>query len=108
MNSVLEELPMACHPALREILLDHLQKAWAHISPGVDGLSVDDVLDFYSQAADAGHVPDKEELLRQYRQLAMDLEEFFTPFQLRAEQVASGQVITASLAQISMDLRGGD
>jgi hypothetical protein len=108
MNSVLEELPMTCHPELRGILLDHLQRAWAQISPGVDGLTVDEVLDLYSQAAAAGHVPGKDELLRQYPHLVMDLEEFFTPFQLRAEQVASGQVITASLAQIPMDVRGGD
>src|SRR5277367_50862 len=104
MNSVLEELPMTCHPALRGILLDHLQRAWAHISPGVDGLTVDEVLDLYFQAAAAGHVPGKEELLRQYPQLATELEAFSTPIQLRAEPVASGQVIAASLAQIPVDL----
>jgi len=108
MTSVLEELPMTCHPELRGILLDHLQRAWAHISPGVDGLTVDEVLDLYSQAAVAGHVPNQEELLRQYPQLAAELAAFFSPAQLRAEPMASGQVIATSLAQIPMDLRGGD
>jgi hypothetical protein len=108
MNSVLEELPMACHPVLSKILLDHLQRAWSHISPGIDGLTVDDVLDFYFQAAAAGQVPNQEELLRQYPQLAAEVAVFFSPAQLRAKPVASGQVIAASLAQIPMDLRGGD
>jgi hypothetical protein len=108
MNSVLEELPMTCHPELRGILLDHLQRAWTRISPGIDGLTVDDVLDFYSQAAAAGQVPNKEELLRQYPQLATELEAFFTLIQLSAEPVASGQVIAASLAQVSVELTGTD
>jgi hypothetical protein len=99
---------MTCDPALSEILLDHLQKAWAHLSPGLDGLTVDAVLDFYSQAAAAGQVPNKEELLRQYPQLATELAAFFTPIQLRAEPVASGQAIAASLAQIPVELNGTD
>ena len=99
---------MTCDPALSEILLDHLQKAWAHLSPGLDGLTVDAVLDFYSQAAASGQVPDQEELLHQYPELATALEAFFTPIQLRAEPMASGRVIAAPLAQIPMDLRGGD
>ena|ERR1700693_3321550 len=108
MTGVLEELPMTCHPELSEILLDHLQRAWAQISPGIDGLTVDDVLALYSQAAAAGQVPNKEELLRQYPQLATELAVFFTPIRLRAEPVASGQVIAASLGQIPVNLNRAD
>jgi hypothetical protein len=106
MNSVLEELPMICHPALSEILLDRLQIAWAQISPGIDGLTVDAVLDFNSRAAAAGQVPNKEELLHRYPQLSPELEVFLAPIQLRAELMASGRVIAASLAQIPADPDG--
>ena len=97
---------MTCHPPLCEILLGHLQTAWDHLSPGIDGLTVDVVLEFYSQAAAVGQVPNQEELLRQYPDLAAELAAFFTPIQLPAEPVASGQASAASLAQIPVDHNG--
>lgn len=108
MNGIQEELPRTGHPALSEILLDPLQMAWVHFSPGIDGLTVDAVLDFNSRAAAAGWVPNKEELLRQSLQLPAELEAFLTAIQRRAEPAASGQVTAASLAPIPVDLNGAD
>jgi hypothetical protein len=35
MNGVQEEFPTTCHPAPREIRLDHLQRTWAPLSTGI-------------------------------------------------------------------------
>jgi 2-oxo-4-hydroxy-4-carboxy--5-ureidoimidazoline (OHCU) decarboxylase len=94
---------MTCHPALNEILLDHLQRAWAHLSPGLDGLTVDAVLEFYSQAAAAGQVPNKEELLRQYPHLAAELETFFTAAQACSEKAPTDQSSGLSTAAVRVD-----
>jgi hypothetical protein len=70
MNRVLEHIPMTPNPALNEILLDHLRSMDPHFWPGIDGLTLDVVLDSYCQAAAAGHVPGKEELLNRHPDLA--------------------------------------
>jgi hypothetical protein len=64
MNGVLEHLPMTSNPALNAILLGHLRSMDAHFWPGIDGLTLDVVLDSYCQAAAAGHVPGSDELQR--------------------------------------------
>jgi hypothetical protein len=70
MNGVLEQLSMTPNPALNAILLGHLRSMDAHFWPGIDGLTLSVVLDSYCQAAAAGHVPGKEELLQQHPALA--------------------------------------
>jgi hypothetical protein len=70
MNGVLEQLPMTPNPALNAILLGHLRSMDTHFWPGIDGLTLSVVLDSYCQAAAAGHVPGKEELLQRYPALA--------------------------------------
>jgi hypothetical protein len=57
-------------PQLRERLLGYLQGAWARTWPGCDGLTVEAVLDSYPEAVAAGLVPDWQELLGQYPDLA--------------------------------------
>ena len=63
--------------ALNEILLAHLRTIDPHSWPGIDGLTLDVVLDSYSQAALAGQVPGKDELLHQHPELAAELETLF-------------------------------
>jgi hypothetical protein len=65
------------NPALNAILLGHLRAMDVHFWPGVDGLTLDVVLDGYCQAAAAGHVPAKEELLRRHPDLADAIEALF-------------------------------
>ena len=106
MNGTVKQFPMTCNPALREMLLDHLRTTKANFWHGIDGLTLDDALNSYCEAAAAGQVPNKEELLCQHPHLAAELAAFFTPIQLRAERVASGQAIAASLGQIPVELNG--
>ena len=68
---------MSRSAALNEILLDHLRTIEAHVWPGIDGLTLEVVLDCYAQAASAGQVPGKNELLRQHPELATELEALF-------------------------------
>ena len=69
---------MSRSAALNDILLDHLRTIDPHAWPGIDGLTLDVVLDSYSQAALAGQVPGKSELLPgQHPELAAELETLF-------------------------------
>ena len=63
---------------LNEILLSYLRTIDQHAWPGVDGLTLDVVLDSYSWMAIAGHVPGKDELLRRHPELAAELEDLFS------------------------------
>jgi hypothetical protein len=62
---------------LREILLGYLQSVDAHAWPGTDALSVEDVFRCYPEAAEAGRVPDREELRRRHPELADAVEAVF-------------------------------
>jgi hypothetical protein len=53
MNGVVEQFPMTPNPALNAILLGHLRGMDPHFWPGIDGLTLDVVLDSYCQAAAA-------------------------------------------------------
>jgi hypothetical protein len=77
MNEVPEQLPMNSNSALYAILLEHLQSIYPVARPGVDGLTLDVVLESYFQAAVAGQVPDKCDLLHLYPEFAAELEALF-------------------------------
>jgi hypothetical protein len=77
MNAVLDQPPTTRNPALREILLDHLRTTKANFWHGIDGLTLEDALNSYCEAAADGQVPGKEELLCQHPELAEELELFF-------------------------------
>ncbi len=59
---------------LREIMLGYLQAArYVATWPGGDGLTVDDVLDSYAEAAARGEVPDWQQLLCRHPELDTEL-----------------------------------
>jgi hypothetical protein len=62
---------------LRELLLRYLIVAGCPQWPGADGQTVEEVLHSYSQAAAAGRVPDRRQLLLQHPDLADELLAFF-------------------------------
>jgi hypothetical protein len=62
---------------LSELLLGYLQALAPSWWPGADGLTIEDGLDAYSQAAASGRVPGLVELLRKHPELAVELAEFF-------------------------------
>lgn len=68
---------MSRSSALNEILLDHLRRIDPHSWPGIDGLTVDVVLESYVRVAMTGQVPGKNELLRQHPELAAELDVLF-------------------------------
>jgi hypothetical protein len=60
---------------LLKVLLSYLQdtrviEAW----PGVDGMTIDDIVGFYPEAVAAGEVPDWQDLLRRHPDLADELQ----------------------------------
>lgn len=77
MNEVIENYPMSRNPALNAILLGHLRAMDPHFWPGIDGLTLEVVLDSYCHAAAAGHVPGKAELLQRHPGLADAIEALF-------------------------------
>jgi hypothetical protein len=70
-------------PAARqvtEILLGYLQCRAGRLWPGSDGVTLDEVLRSYPQAAAARLVPDLPELLRRYPDLAAEMAAWFAEF----------------------------
>jgi hypothetical protein len=86
MNGILEQLPMSRNSALHAILLGHLREMDANFWPGIDGLTLDVVLDSYCLAAASGHVPGKDELLHRHPELAEAIEAFFAVCAAAARQ----------------------
>jgi hypothetical protein len=62
---------------VRAILLGYLQCRAAGLWPGSDGITLDDILGSYQQAAGAGRVPDLPELLRRFPDLDAALASWF-------------------------------
>ena len=59
---------------LREIMLDFLQAARCVATwPGGDGLTTDDVLDFYAESVARGEVPDWEQLLCRHPEMQAEV-----------------------------------
>jgi hypothetical protein len=60
---------------LREIMLGYLQAArFVATWPGGDGLTIDDVLDFYAEAVARAQVPDWHQLLSAHPELEAELD----------------------------------
>jgi hypothetical protein len=62
---------------LEELLLAYLHAAQAPLWPGVDGLTVEEVVRSYAEHAAAGRVPDLQELLHRHPELREALLAFF-------------------------------
>jgi len=60
-----------------DLLLDHLLTVEARFFPGADGLTLEEVLETYTQQARAGRVPDEPKLLALYPQRSEEIREFF-------------------------------
>jgi hypothetical protein len=72
------EAPSAAHAKeLRQLLLDQLRGGPTVCWPGADGLTLDEVLSSYPEAAAAGRVPGPDELLAGHPELAAELADFF-------------------------------
>jgi hypothetical protein len=65
---------------VRELLLGYLQAAVVPLWPGTDGLTMQDALVSYPQAAAAGRVPDLRQLLRDHPALAEELTALFAEY----------------------------
>ena len=63
---------------VRTILLGYLQCRAAAQWPGSDGITLDDILRSYPQAAAVGRVPDLPQLRRRFPDLADALASWFT------------------------------
>jgi hypothetical protein len=62
---------------VRAILLGYFQCRAAHLWPGSDGMTLDDILRNYPQAAALGQVPTLPELRRRFPDLAAALASWF-------------------------------
>ena len=62
---------------LHELLLENLRAAGAPDWPGADGLTLEEVLLSYPQAADEGLVPDLRVLREEHPELSAALRELF-------------------------------
>lgn len=62
---------------LRQLLLEYLQDSRAVDWPGADGLTEDDILNFYPQASAKGNVPDGPELCRRHSDLVAEIQTLF-------------------------------
>jgi hypothetical protein len=59
---------------LRQVLVAYLQRArLVALWPGADGLTIEDILDFYPKAVVAGEVPDWQQLLREHPELEAEI-----------------------------------
>jgi len=72
-----DEITADARRQLQEVLLGYLQAADSPRWPGADGLTVQDVLASYSEAAATGRVPDRATLLLRHPELAEALCIFF-------------------------------
>jgi hypothetical protein len=62
---------------LQELLLDYLLHASAPAWPGADGLTIEEVLEYYPEAASCGSVPNEEELICRHGDIRKELVDFF-------------------------------
>ncbi len=72
-----EPEPEARQARVRELLLGYLRAAAFPPWPGADGLTLEDALRSYPQAAAAGRAPDLRQLLRMHPELADELTALF-------------------------------
>lgn len=66
-----------CSPRLREVFLEYLRDAQVPLCPGVDGLTVDDMLDCYAILMKKGVVPNWEQLIENHPDLTKEIGMFF-------------------------------
>ncbi len=71
--------PSPQEAALQVILLGELAHLNPSLLPGVDGVTVEEMLHDYGDWAQRGIVPNPEQLARQYPELAAQIQAFFTP-----------------------------
>jgi hypothetical protein len=67
---------------LHDILLSYLEGPQVILWPGADGLTAEEALLGYAEAAAAGQVPDRQELLQRHPELAEELRAFFAEQEL--------------------------
>jgi hypothetical protein len=70
--------PKSSGSTFRQILLTYLRVSRVVGWPGGDGLTEDDILDYYPRASAAGEVPDLQELCHRHSQLVAEIRTFFT------------------------------